>query len=224
MKYEKIEKFAKRVGVSTRTIHRFYNKYPELKEETKGKRPKLYPIEHKKFWKSELLFENNIRLVKDNREAKNLIDYLYNNDNPLAIKFWYMKWSMFVSIDYKYERNKTYCFTKMSHLYQNLADKFGNDTRIRMFYVTEPFANRNNGQHNHIALYTEQESLKPQILKRIKKMFRNDRVDSSDYCKYKGGLFYMMKNGIQGEDWDILGNNLIQEGIEYEDKGYQKAV
>lgn len=224
MKYENIEKFAKRVGKSTRTIHRFYNKYPELKMEAKGERPKLYPIEHKKYWKSELLFENNLKLVKDNREAKNLIDYLYNNDNPLAIKYWHMKWSMFVSVDYKYERDKTYCFTKMSHLYAKLESEFGDKTTIRMFFVTEPFANRNNGQHNHITLYIGDESLKPIIIKEIKQFFRNDRVDISDYNKYKGGLFYMMKNGIQGEDWDILGNNLVKEGIEYENKGYAKAI
>ena len=29
----------------------------------------------------------------------------------------------------------------------------------------------------------------------------------------------MLKEGIQGIDWDILGNNLKQEGIDYENKG-----
>lgn len=224
MKYENIEKFAKRVGVTPRTIYRFYNKYPELKEETKKKGKRLYPIEHKKYWKSELLFENNVKLVKDNREVKKLIDYLYDNENPLATKYWYMKWSLFVSIDYKHERNKSYCFTMMSHLYRRIESEFGNDTTIRMFFVTEPFANRNNGHHNHIVIYLGKESLKSWVLKLIKSFFSNDRVDSSDYNKYKGGLFYMMKNGIQGEDWDILGNNLAIEGMQYENKGYKKAI
>ena len=221
MKYENINKFAKRVGRSGRTIYRFYNKNVDLREETKKKGGRrLIPLTHKKYWNTDILFDDNKTLVKDNREAKNLIDYLYKNDNPLAIKFWHMKWSMFVSVDYKYERSKTYCFSAMSALYEELVKKYRNDTVLRMFFVTEPFANRNNGQHNHASLYISNEKLRPVILHDINQFFKYDRVDCSDYTKYKGGLFYMMKQGMQGEDWDILGNHLTKEGIKYEDKGH----
>lgn len=220
MKYENINEFAKRVGKTRRTIYRFYNKNTDLQEETKKKSGRrLIPITHKKYWNTDILFDENKTLVKDNREAKNLIDYLYENDNPLAIKFWLMKWSMFVSVDYKHERNKTYCFSMMSKLYEKLEKDYGDYTVLRMFFVTEPFANRNNGQHNHVTLYVSNEKLRPVILHDINQFFKYDRVDSSDYTKYKGGLFYMMKEGMQGEDWDILGNNLIEEGKKHENKG-----
>lgn len=224
MKYENIDKFAERVGVSKRTVYRFYNKYPELRDEVKAGRPNRYPVEHQKYWKSDLLYDNNQKLSKDIREAKNLLDYLYRNDNPLAVKLWRMKWSLFLTIDYKHERNKTYCFTMMNRLYDNLQTTFDGLSTLRMFFVTEPFANRNNGQHNHLVLYFSNESLKPKILAEVKNNFKYDRVDVSDYTVYKGGVFYMMKNGIQGEDWDILGNNLEQEGIEYDGKSYSQAV
>jgi len=219
MKYENIEKFAKRVGRSGRTIYRFYNANSDLKEQTKKKNGRrTIPIEHKKFWNTEILFDDNKALNKDSREAKNLIGYLYKNDNPLAIKFWHMKWSMFVSVDYKHERNKTYCFSMMQKLYEELEKKYGGNTTLRMFFVSETFANRNNGQHNHAVLYVSNEKLRPVILHDIYQFFKHDRVDGSDYTKYKGGLFYMMKEGMQGIDWDILGNNLAKDGEAHENK------
>jgi hypothetical protein len=30
---------------------------------------------------------------------------------------------------------------------------------------------------------------------------------------YKAGLFYISKEGLVGEDWDIMGNNLKKDGL-----------
>ena len=49
--------------------------------------------------------------------------------------------------------------------------------------------------------------------------FSYDRVEASPYDKYQAGLFYATKGGLVGEDWDILGNNLKQDGIDYANKG-----
>lgn len=224
MKYENIDAFAKRVGKHRRTIFRFYNKNPELKNETKKKKERLIPIEHKKYWNPELLFENNKLLSEENRMMRNLLEYLHDNKNPLANKLWGLDWSCFVSVDYKHERSKNYSITMMNKLYSVLEEKYGKQTTIRVFFTTEPFANRNNGQHNHIMIYVENKALVELVLSQVKKFFKYDRVDSSNYTKYKGGLFYMMKEGTQGIDWDILGNNLVEEGLKYENKGYSKAV
>lgn len=224
MKYEDIDTFAERVGKNRRTIFRFYEKYLELKSETKKKGKRLIPIAHEKFWNPEMLFEENKTLSDSNRMMQNLLDYLHENKNPLANKFWGLDWSYFVSVDYKHERNKNYSISMMNKLYEMLEKKYGKDTTIRMFFTTEPFANRNNGQHNHFMIYVENKTLGKGVLNEIKKFFQHDRVDSSDYTKYKGGLFYMTKEGTQGTDWDILGNNLTIEGIKYENKGYKKAV
>ena len=224
MKYENIDAFAERVGKSRRTIFRFYTKNPELKIETKKKGKRLIPIAHRKFWNSEILFDENKTLSDSNRMMRNLLDYLNENKNQLANKFWGLDWSYFVSVDYKHERSKNYSITMMNKLYEMLEEKYGKETTIRIFFTTEPFANRNNGQHNHLMIYVENEILGKVVLSQIKKFFQHDRVDSSDYTKYKGGLFYMMKKGAQGMDWDILGNNLAIEGIKYEGKGYTKAI
>jgi len=214
VKYEKIEKFSKKAGISTRTVYRFYNKNSDLHGETKKKGIKrLYPISHLKYFNRESMFEENKVLRADEKMMKNLIDCLRNNDNPMALKLWGMEWTMFISVDYKHERNKTYCFTMMQKLYELLYFKYGGETIIRMFFVTEPFANRNNGQHNHIVFYVEDTKYKSLIMADVKKFFKHDRVDYKNYSKYKAGVFYMAKDGFDGEDWDLLGNHLWGETI-----------
>jgi hypothetical protein len=214
IKYEKIEKFSKKAGISTRTVYRFYNKNSDLHGETKKQGVKrLYPLEHLKYFNRETMFEENKIFRASERMMKNLIDCLYEDNNPLAIKLWRKEWSMFISVDYKHERGKTYCFTKMHELYELLESKYGDKTIIRMFFVTEPFANRNNGQHNHIVFYVEDTKFKHLIMADVKLFFKYDRVDYKDYDRYKAGVFYMAKEGFSGEDWDILGNYLSGETI-----------
>lgn len=217
IKYEKIEKFSKKAGISTRTVYRFYNKNSDLHGETKKNGNKrLYPLSHLKYFNRETMLEENTIFRTSDRMMKNLIDCLHNNDNPMALKLWHMEWSMFISVDYKHERTKTYCFTTMHKLYELLYSKYGGKTIIRMFFVTEPFANRNNGQHNHIVFYVEDIKYKPLIMNDVKLFFRHDRVDYKDYSKYKAAVFYMAKEGFDGEDWDILGNYLYGETIKDE--------
>jgi hypothetical protein len=215
MKYEKVDEFAKRVGINRRTIFRFYAKNANLKGETKIKGgSRIIPISHQKYWNTDILFDENKLLNSENRMMRSLIDQLYKNDNPMAIKLWQMNWSLFVTIDYKLEYSKIACFNVMHKLYEKLELKYGSSTALRMFFVTEPFSNRNNGQHNHIMLYVEDEACKTMILSEIHSFFMYDRVDYHDYCKYKAGFHYMTKQGLSGEDWDILGNNLDGKTLE----------
>ena len=117
MKYENIDAFAERVGKSRRTIHRFYNKNPELKQDRKKKgRKVMYPINHAKFWNTEVMFDENKTLNDSNRKMRNLLDYLHGNKNALANKFWGLDWTYFVSVDYKHERSKNYSITKIIEL------------------------------------------------------------------------------------------------------------
>ena len=214
MKYESINEFSKRIGKSRRTIFRFYSKNIELNEETKirnGK--KIIPISHNKYWSSEIMYEENKRLNIDIKFMKNLLDYLHTNDKPLANKIWRFDWSYFVTINYKEERSEDFCFKKMHRLYKKLEDKFGKATILRMIFTTEPFEYRDNAHHNHLFLYIQNEKLKKQVLKDVHKFFPNDRIHSDDYDMYKGGIHYIMKDGINGVDWDILGNNLSLEGL-----------
>ena len=56
-------------------------------------------------------------------------------------------------------------------------------------------------------------------MEEIRNYFSYDRVEAAPYDKYQAGLFYATKGGLVGEDWDILGNNLKQDGIDYANKG-----
>jgi hypothetical protein len=207
MKIESLKEFIKRTRKSKSTINRFYKKNQELKANIKNYRRKnYYPIEHARYFDSEIMFDENKVLQQENNSMRNVIDCLMDRDS-LQVKLWYMDWSYFLTVAYREERNKTFCFRMMHGLYDELIESYGDHTEIRLFFTTEPFTNRK-GYHNHFVIYIANKSLEQQILNDIYLYFENDRVDSKLYDPYKACLFYMSKEGLVNEDWDILGNNL----------------
>jgi len=220
MRIENIDEFAKRVNRKRRTIFDFYSKNLELKLETKKKGIRRYiPVEHEKYWKSEILFENYKEICDEDKMKKNLLDYLFQKDKPLANYFWGFEWTYFIGINYKDDRSKDYCISKVQRCYEMLHKTFGHQTGLRLLFSTEAFSGRDFGQHNHAVLYVENKSLRNVVLSKMRKYFKDDRFYSDPYSRYKGGIHYMLKEGVQGIDWGIFGNNLKQEGIDYEDKG-----
>lgn len=91
-------------------------------------------------------------------------------------------------------------------MYDYLNDKYKDSKKLRLFFTTEPFTNRN-GYHNHFVIYVEDKKLHEQIVADIQEYFNYDRVDVSIYDRYKAGLFYMSKDGLSGEDWDFINNS-----------------
>jgi len=55
----------------------------------------------------------------------------------------------------------------------------------------------------------------------IKNEFKNDKLEFSNYDHRLGAIFYTAKEGLEDTEWDLLGNNLIEEGIRYESKNNQ---
>jgi hypothetical protein len=207
IKYESIKDFSKKAGISSRTVYRFYNKNSDLFGQAILKGSKRYlPLEHLKYFSSEIMFDENKLLQSENNSMRNLINCLVDK-NSLPARLWYMEWTFFFTIAYKAERNKKSCFRLMNEIYDLLEAKYGDDTDLRMFFTTEPFNNRK-GFHNHFTLYVEDVELRAQIVSEIQAFFSYDRVDVDIYDKFKAGLFYISKNGLVNEDWDILGNNL----------------
>ena len=164
----------------------------------------MIPTTHAKYFDSEALFDELKTAQLENKSLRNLITCLADKDT-LPRTFWDMSWSFFVTVAYHNERNKKSCFRLMHLLNDTLTEKYGDDTKIRMFFTTEPFANRK-GYHNHLTLYIENKKLEPQVCNDIRKFFEHDRVDISAYDMFKAGLFYMTKEGLQGDDWDFLKN------------------
>jgi hypothetical protein len=213
MKIEPLKEFLKRTQVSESTIKRFYRKNPELKAEVIFRKKNYYPIEHARYFNSEIMFDENKQLRQENNSMRNVIECLMDRDS-LQMRLWYMDWSYFFTVAYKVERNKKSCFRMMHGLYDTLIERYGDRTEIRLFFTTEPFANRN-GYHNHFVIHISNKALAETILDDINLYFEYDKTDSKIYDPYRAALFYMVKNGIHGDDWDILGNNLAADGEKY---------
>lgn len=214
MKIEPINEFIKRTKASRSKIFRFYKKHPELKAEIIFRRKNYYPIEHARYFDSEIMFDENKALRQENNSMKNVIKCLMDRDS-LHMRLWHMEWSYFCTVAYKAERNKKSCFRMMHGLYDTLIERYGDRTQIRLFFTTEPFANRN-GYHNHFVLYVSNKSLLQTIMDDISLYFEYDRFDFKPYDPYRAALFYMAKDGIHGDEWDIIGNNLEKEGEKYQ--------
>lgn len=210
MKIENLKEFIKSTKKSKSTIIRFYKKNEDLFLETEIKNGKrYYPTEHARYFNSEIMHDENKVLRLENQSMKNLIDCLVDKDS-LQYRLWQMNWDFFFTVAYKTDRNKKSCFRQMHGVYENLISKYGVETGIKIFFTTEAFSNKA-GYHNHFVLHIENKKLHQQIVEEIQNYFSYDRVDVSLYDKYKAGLFYVSKEGLVNEDWDIIGNNLGQD-------------
>ena len=215
MKYENITEFKITTKVSKSKVYRFYKRNEELWRETKLKSGKrLFPSDHARYFDSEIMFDENKMLRQENQSMRNLIDNLVDKDS-LQYRLWQLDWSFFITVAYQLERNKKSCFRQMHALYEHLEQKYGDSTALRLFFTSEPFTNRK-GYHNHLVLYVANTQLREEILTEIQNFFNYDRVDVGIYDKYKACVFYMSKDGIVNEDWDILGNNFKQDGLQFE--------
>lgn len=207
MKYDKLQEFINRTKSSKSSIHRFYKQNDNLFAETRMKgKWRMYPVEHVRYFNSEIMFEENKQLRTENNGMKNLIKCL-GDINSLQYTLWHMDWSYFMTVAYKNERNQKSCFKQMHGLYNFLIYKYGADTGLNIFFTTEAFTDRS-GYHNHFMIYIKNTSLHKKIIDDINEFFLYDRVDVQKYDKLKAGLWYMSKNGLLDEYYDVLGNNL----------------
>jgi hypothetical protein len=205
MKYEGIKQFINTTKTSKSTIYRFYKKNIDLWAETKMKGNKrVYPTEHTRYFSSELMFDENVMLRQENQSMRNLIDCLVDR-NSLQCRLWEMDWTFFGAIAYKLERNKKSCYKQIAGLFNHLNNLFGSQTKLRLFFTCEPFTNRT-GYHNHFVLYVENNKFQQQVYNEIENYFEFDRVEVKNYDRYKAGIFYNSKEGLNGEDWDYLDN------------------
>ena len=212
MKLENITEFIKRTTISKSTLYRFYKKYPEYWEQTRFKNNKrLFPVSHAKFFDSEIMFDENQQLNRENNSMRNVIDCLMDKDS-LQSRLWFKDWSLFVTVAYTHERNKKSCFRMMHGLYDALADKYGDASEIRLFFTTEPFTNRK-GYHNHFVFYCSNNELLDDVKAYIQSYLIGNRIQIEPYNKYEAGLFYMVKDGLVNDDWDILDSTIKHDRV-----------
>ena len=207
MRYENVTEFKITTKASKSKLYRFYKMNEELWRETELKSGKrLFPVDHARYFDSEIMFDENKILRQENQSMRNLIDCLVDKDS-LQYRLWQLDWSFFFTVAYKTDRKKNGCFKQMHGVYDYLLKKYGNDTELRIFFTTEPFTNRT-GYHSHFVIYIKNKKLHENVIADIQDYFSYDRVDVNLYDKYKAGLFYMSKDGLNGEDWDFIDNNI----------------
>lgn len=217
MKYENIKEFVITTKRSKSKIYRFYKVNEDLFAETTMKSGKrVFPIDHARYFDSEIMYDENKNLRQENGSMRNLINCLMDR-NSLPTRLWNLEWSFFYAVAYKVDRNKKSCFKQMHGLFEHLNTKFGDYTALRIFFTTEQFTNRT-GFHNHFVLHIANRKLHDEVLNEIKFYFSFDRVDLTPYDPFKAGLFYASKEGLMNEDWDIIGNNLKRDGMLFENK------
>ena len=205
MIYETINQFIMTARTSRSSIYRFYKKNDGLFDETKLKSNKrLIPQSHAKYFDSALLFDELQATMQENKSLRRLIDCLADKDT-IPTTFWKLDWSFFFTVAYRFERNKKSCFRLMNAMFEEINTKYGDSCDLRFFFTTEPFTNRK-GYHNHFVMHISNRQLQSQIVQDIQKFFEYDRLDFSVYDKYKAGLFYMSKEGLENEDWFFESN------------------
>ena len=99
----------------------------------------------------------------------------------------------------------------MLQAYDHIVNIYGAKTGLRIFFTVEPFTNRE-GTHIHFVLQVDRSYLSKAIIAEIENHFKGNRIDWRVYDRYKAGIYYMSKLGLQNEHWDILGNNLSKIG------------
>jgi hypothetical protein len=205
MKYETIKEFSKSAKTSRSSIYRFYHNNTDLFKQTKiEKRKRVIPVNHQKYFNMEIMHSEYNILYSENKSMKNLIDALMDK-NSLCRTLWEMEWTYFITVAYKAERNKKSCYRMMSALYDHLVISFP-ETPIRIFFTTEEFINRN-GYHNHLVLHVGKGCADWIVRQTIMNFFIYDRIDIKNYDPYKAGLFYITKEGLVNEDWDLFDSN-----------------
>jgi hypothetical protein len=94
----------------------------------------------------------------------------------------------------------------MLQAFDYLTELYGPKIKLRIFFTVEPFYNRN-GNHIHFILRVGNGMSTKAVIEDLKGFFKTDRIDLRKYDRYKAGIYYASKHGLQGENWDILGND-----------------
>ena len=76
-----------------------------------------------------------------------------------------------------------------------------------VYFLSELFTNRKR-YLKHCVINVPPATSKNDLEGVVKNLFVGSRVDIQPYDELKAGIFYIAKNGLAGEDWDILGGGM----------------
>jgi predicted glycosyl hydrolase (DUF1957 family) len=201
MKYYTKEEFMDKTNNSRSTIDRFYRENLILAEERikKGKRKNI-PETHLKYFSWELLFEEEKTKDKKISELQKVIALA--RETTLGAVLWKEDWKWIGTISYRHDFSKDSCYNKMQMMYKELQAACGKQSDLKLFFTTEAYSVRD-GHHSHFVLDCHP-NYRNLVKTEVKKMFKKDRVDLRLYDPTRAWLFYITKDGLQGEDWDYV--------------------
>lgn len=206
-----LKETTERTGVSRATIYRFYEKNPELWNETLIKNKKrLIPEEHLTLITKTNIYAKHLALEQEHTQLKNLVDAI--TKDPFLYQLYLMGWDWFCTIAFKKDYNSRQSFHRMQQAVNHIIDCYGENTGINFFYTVEPFTNRE-GTHIHFVMKLDNPLLWKAVSTELKSYFKGNRIDIKPYDKYKAGIYYMAKHGLRGENWDFLGNNFKENKL-----------
>ena len=200
-----MNEFLTKIEVSRSTVNRFYKKYIEKGKERKRNGKKLLiPETHIKYFNFDLMLENEVRIMERMENMQNLLDCIrHKQDMPTFL--YQMEWDIFGTISYRDELSAKNCYNRMKKLWNKIESKYQINNSLRMYFTTEHYGLRD-GYHNHFVIYSENKKYLEGIKLLINNMFKMDRVDQEEYDPYDSGVYYITKDGNQGEKWDIYIN------------------
>lgn len=191
---------------SIRTIDRRRKEFIEKGINTDWFKTKRKPFKYKFEFLGEFLSLSMFDILNKNKQMMRTINCLKNN-NSIEQHLSLFDWNYFITIAYAETLNKKQCFDHMHKFYEEI-NSLSKGKINRMFFTTENFTNRK-GYHNHFALKSSLDIDFIETLMHLKLPY--GRIDIKKYDPYLAGIFYIAKEGIQGENWDLLGNKLESE-------------
>lgn len=211
--YLETQEFASIAGITTKTVGRLKKELLSGNSTTKkikcGKKP--YKYHHsllKRFLSPEVY-----KILMENKSLRNTIRCVKETDT-LAYKLFQLDWTWWCTVAYQKEFSEDQCREKMDKFYDHLAEKFGAETNLRMFYTTESFDVRQ-GHHNHFVVSVSDPKLHYLVKTELQTFMVDDRVEVQRYDAELPCIFYSTKEGTTGTGWDLHGNNLKADGLRY---------
>lgn len=194
---------------SIRTVERKRKQFIKENKNLDWFKTKNKPFKYSYKFLNEFISTELFELIEYNRQLSRTIRCMQQK-NTLEQHLSFLEWDYFITIAYKDNFNKERCFDMMHELYRHLTmSEYTGDTR--MFFTTESFTNRF-GYHNHLILKSSCNKIALENI--INKFLPQARIDIRKYESQLAGVFYVAKEGTNGTDWDLLGNNLSNEGKE----------
>jgi hypothetical protein len=139
-----------------------------------------------------------IKIEAKSHKQQSIID-IFKNPNSMEKHLQKYDWKIFATISPKFDWSSEFCRTQMSTLFDSLYSKIDG---VKLFWTSEQFVNRT-GNHIHFLIEFNNFNDYADVKEILNKTFYGNRLDVQKYDNTKLGVFYISKNGLNDDNWDI---------------------